>query len=960
MVHGLGRKETPCAAASSRRQLNYVVRKGACQARAVSRLGSVALKREQISCVRSNVLVVTMSYSHASAQILNSWLLEEWVENGEAVCFLQGISGVGKAAVWRHVHRNWSGPALVVTATGADLGLEDLLFEIAASFEREGYSEMADADNFENGLRNLLAAGALVVIRDFDSALHQGTRLPHKSIVDFLVRTSRMNGPGRILLVSNQRVSEGAWSERMSFKHLDPPGEDEAVAYLNDLLSDRGLEQEIPHDKRGEVVRWLDRNPRAMRTFAVCLQEERLEDLIDLEPEAWALRDEVVSPELLRRLEEAFVTKTLDKLDANASLFVEYLSVYRRPFQADAMNQLKALVSDVNGARNSLANRFLLSQPNAGWFAVHPVVKHLARLRASADKRRSKVAHDRAANHYSRHFKALGGPSPVLSSVGDAFVEARYHLIKSDREGEFEVIASSYRRELSARYRNLTRVPAGSSEARSLLVVLLAALTHEDPGFDRLRTILAQLLLRRGSPGDRNIALRQVTIATRKSLEIRAWTIRLELTWTLEGERAARAVAAQAVVSVSNVDVWRIYRIHATALDEAGMTADALVFLNDGFSRVTPDSMAGLYTTAAYILSSRGRASEATDLLIGAYERLGPDGKHRTRLFEQAVFIAYGRKDVATISRIQGIIATDGPVNNFALCAALIRACRGEFGEAAELLGAAAPSPAIEAQAIFFHLCARDVSRAAATAATSNLVNNPASSWLRALVALCESKPDVYLLEMQACLARELTELERVDRHLWLRVWLEQPTAQRVFPAFYFPILPTELTGIEVDLVHSQVHVDALGDEIWAQLSLPQGSHSVVPLNELANVVGPEKLEIVLTKYEVNSDQIGTVGDNSSVSGSAFIHSDAKEDSGDIGKLFEELGLLRKAMKDAATEPEHDVAVAEVAKAELAAKEGDHATAVQHLTRAGKWALGLATAIGASLVSSVLKSELDL
>lgn len=901
-----------------------------------------------------------MSYSYSSAEILKTWFLGDWIEDGESVCFLQGISGVGKTTIARHVHRNWPGPAVFVTATGSDLVLEELLFDVAAAFEREGRKEMADAAEFEDGLCALLNASALVVISEFDAALKKDTRLPDKSIIDFLVKVSRRNGPGRILLVSNQRVSEDAWSARMSFKHLSPPDEDEAVTYLDELLADRGLEEELPAGRRAEVVRWLARNPRAMRTFAVCLEEEPLEELVDLEPEAWALRDEVVSPELLRRLEEAFVAKTLDRLDANANLFAEFLSVYRKPFQADAMNRLGAMVSDVNGARNSLANRFLLSQPSAGWYAVHPVVRHLARRRVAKNGRRARAAHGQAADHYARHFRARGGSSPNLSTVGDAFVEARFHLIKSNREPEFESIASNYRRELSARYRNLTRVPSGSLEARNLLVVLLAALTHDDAGFDRLRTILAILLLDRGKPGDREIALRQVTVATRETRQVRAWTIRLDLTWRLEGASAATAVATQAARRVSDADVWRIYRMHAAALHQSGMAADALAFLNEGFLRAGPESSVVLYSTAAYILSSSGRATEAVSLLLEAYGTLAPSTYNRLRLFEQALFIAYGRKDVATISKIHAVAAVDGPPNNQVLCAALIQACRGEFGEAAALLAGTRPSPAIQAQEIFFRLCTRDVGRAAGLAASANLVGNSSSSWLRALVALCESKHDVYRLEMEGCLGRELTDEEVMDHDLWLRVWLDRPTAQKVHPGFYFPFLPSNLTGLDVDLAHSQVHGHMLDDDLWAKVSLPKGTHAGVPLNKTAEAVGQSKLEIVLQKYEVNAGQVGAVGDNATAENSSFIQSGAAGQSVEISKLFEELVLLRKAMKDAATEPEHDLAVAEVAKAELAAREGDRTKAAQHLKGAGKWALGLATAIGASLVSSVLKGELGL
>lgn len=80
----------------------------------------------------------------------------------------------------------------------------------------------------------------------------------------------------------------------------------------------------------------------------------------------------------------------------------------------------------------------------------------------------------------------------------------------------------------------------------------------------------------------------------------------------------------------------------------------------------------------------------------------------------------------------------------------------------------------------------------------------------------------------------------------------------------------------------------------------------------------------------------------------------------DLDALAKELETLRIAMRQKATEAEHDLATAEVAHAELAASKGDGPTVLLHLSRAGRWALTTATAIGTGVAAAAIKSALGL
>jgi len=76
----------------------------------------------------------------------------------------------------------------------------------------------------------------------------------------------------------------------------------------------------------------------------------------------------------------------------------------------------------------------------------------------------------------------------------------------------------------------------------------------------------------------------------------------------------------------------------------------------------------------------------------------------------------------------------------------------------------------------------------------------------------------------------------------------------------------------------------------------------------------------------------------------------------DMGRLAQELSELRASLKSRAVEPAHDIVVAEVAQAELALTAGKPEEARTALQKAGTWALGIATSIGATVAAAAIKA----
>ena len=110
-------------------------------------------------------------------------------------------------------------------------------------------------------------------------------------------------------------------------------------------------------------------------------------------------------------------------------------------------------------------------------------------------------------------------------------------------------------------------------------------------------------------------------------------------------------------------------------------------------------------------------------------------------------------------------------------------------------------------------------------------------------------------------------------------------------------------------------------------------------------------------KYEARGRaQIGAMGKNAKVTTAIFNTPTGEVREVDLASLISELQTLRAEMRKQASTVEDDQATVAVGQAIAAAEQGDTATIFAHLKQAGKWALSLATAIGAELVAAALKS----
>jgi hypothetical protein len=112
---------------------------------------------------------------------------------------------------------------------------------------------------------------------------------------------------------------------------------------------------------------------------------------------------------------------------------------------------------------------------------------------------------------------------------------------------------------------------------------------------------------------------------------------------------------------------------------------------------------------------------------------------------------------------------------------------------------------------------------------------------------------------------------------------------------------------------------------------------------------------------QYNVGQAGAVGPKAHAHDMTFTQMWGQASSSiDLPILASELSRLRSKLKEQATAPEHDVVVGEVALAEAAATKGEGPVVMEHLAKAGKWALEVATKIGVAVATEALRKSLGI
>jgi hypothetical protein len=167
-------------------------------------------------------------------------------------------------------------------------------------------------------------------------------------------------------------------------------------------------------------------------------------------------------------------------------------------------------------------------------------------------------------------------------------------------------------------------------------------------------------------------------------------------------------------------------------------------------------------------------------------------------------------------------------------------------------------------------------------------------------------------------------------------------------------MLETEFEVFEEDFVElgNQNEVEAYA-ALLVDIASQRGNYEAGTRNFFVQELNME------SKYKITGGNQAAVGDQAEGHVTTQV-SNQTLGSIDMTALAAELSRLRAEARKEATEPEHDIAVSEIAKAEQAAKEGQGPKVMEHLKSAGKWALDVATKIGTSVALEAIKKSAGL
>jgi tetratricopeptide (TPR) repeat protein len=600
--------------------------------------------------------------------------LVQWLSDGPAVCVVEGFAGTGKTSLASELMSSviadplWR--AAIPAAVTEEASLIDLLLTVAARLSEDGVNDVEQAlfevadPNYALVLGKALREYVLIVVDEAQFLFDAATGRPAADLASILASlASRANLPGRLLLLSNRIIDRTALPGVPILTVRDLAA-DEAEALLDDRLSEAGIPDAVPPERKKDILTALAHNPRAIEMLATALRYEPLEKIVGQRPDLWDVHDREFSRDFLEDLERMLLVRIIDRLPLPVQRRLFRLSVYRLEFEHDAIERICDQPSDAPELRKLLIDRFLLAL-RFSRYSLNPLVREIALARLKVLPSRLRQAHGRAADYYLRYFHARRIVTPSDRLKG-SFAELRYHLIQAGRTKKLEEISRRYSDHLRLQ---MDRGPLPEGAELDDRILLLSAVLERPGGPEALEYHLARCLETRGGAGDLEQAAVHAERATAPGAPPAFWLLRARIeAYTdpqtsiatlgkaitnapaamqlydasirllLQAERVDDAVAllTEALAHVGPGEVTdEMHSACSRALHSSGRTADAMAVLKRGCESPTAERGVALYALYARLLSKADRNDDAIAILREGLKRIPPE-KSTVTLYIQA------------------------------------------------------------------------------------------------------------------------------------------------------------------------------------------------------------------------------------------------------------------------------------------------------------------------------------
>ncbi|MEI2718948.1 MAG: hypothetical protein V9E87_02215 [Gemmatimonadales bacterium] len=417
------------------------------------------------------------------------WFVNKWLPDGPPVCFLQGFSGVGKTDLARDLRdaaegqECWEQAVINEIADRPTPSVIESLMELSATLSRQGLPEMEQVlfeevnPNLAFGLEKALKRPVLIILDEAQRLFNtdSGSPLPEvNGILSFL--RNRQSLPGRLLLLSDRLVENARWSEWIPVRTLTKLEPEEAIEVLENKLLDSAVALEVTLERKLDLVKALDFNPRAIEALVGALAYDSLDEIIGSKPGLWDTRDRVVSREFLDALERDLLERTLTHLEMAHQKRLRRLAVHRRSFKREALEKVCVTKDEAAALRTILITNYLINSRN-GLLSLNPIVREIALGHLKEEAAECRQAHSAAADYHLRHFKAkqIVGSQTTL---GESFAEVRYHLVQAGREAEIRDIGHRFTDHLRQDITSVSPVPKDPEDLAERIGILSVLLSE--------------------------------------------------------------------------------------------------------------------------------------------------------------------------------------------------------------------------------------------------------------------------------------------------------------------------------------------------------------------------------------------------------------------------------------------------------------------------------------------------
>jgi hypothetical protein len=254
------------------------------------------------------------------------------------------------------------------------------MMELSEKLSQQGLPEMEEIllgeanPNIAFALEKALRRPVAIILDESQRFFvkDSGSPLPEWNAVLAHLR-NRPTLPGRLLLLSDRMVEHARWSEAFPIRTLAKFEPEEALEVFDDRLQSGQVNEEIALERKQDLVRVLDYNPRAIEALVSALAYDTLDEIMGSNPGLWDVHDREVSREFLNKLERDLMERTMAHLDAAHHQRLLRLAVHRKSFKKQALEIVCGSKDASAELRVVLVARFLLNH-YGGTFALNPIV----------------------------------------------------------------------------------------------------------------------------------------------------------------------------------------------------------------------------------------------------------------------------------------------------------------------------------------------------------------------------------------------------------------------------------------------------------------------------------------------------------------------------------------------------------------------------------------------------------